>query len=294
MRPFAERILNSLSREDMRASPVSAIAKRLWWKLRWMVRKDDWLLTLDNGMHLTAPHSGAAALIYYLGTSEPATTALLSRYLRPGMVVLDIGAHIGEYTIRASELVGASGQVHAFEPNPVMFRYLERNAARSPLDNIIVQQAAVADKQGKMEFAIQSEPSISSLVPGADQLARAPVQTIAVPVQTLDAYCVEYGLEQVDFIKIDIEGAELLAFKGAKSLLSQAAGIAPAIYFEFTERLMRPFGYRSADVLEYLVAHGYTVFDCPDGETLIEVDCASGQAPISPNLLATKRGTSTG
>lgn len=294
MSQVVRRFHNSLAREDMRANPVSALVKRIWWKLRWQIRQDDWPLALDNGLHMIAPRSGSAALIYYLGTSEPTTTALLNRYLRAGMVVLDIGAHLGEYTLRASQLVGASGQVHAFEPNPVIFRYLERNAAHSPLDNIIVQQAAVADKQGKMEFAIQSEPSISSLVPGADQLARAPVRTIAVPVQTLDAYCVEYGLEQVDFIKIDIEGAELLAFKGAESLLSQPAGVAPAIYFEFTERLMRPFGYRSADVLEYLVAHGYTVFDCPDGETLIEVDCASGQAPISPNLLATKRGTSTG
>lgn len=119
MSQLMKRLQSSLLREDMRSNPVSALVKRFWWKLRWRIRKDDWPLTLDNGLRLSAPHSGAAALIYYLGSSEPTTTVLLNHHLRPGMVVIDIGAHLGEYTLRASQLVGKTGQVHAFEPDPM-------------------------------------------------------------------------------------------------------------------------------------------------------------------------------
>lgn len=289
MSQLVRRIHSSLTREDVRSRPISALGRRLWWKLRWRIHRGDWALVLDNGLRIAAPHSGSAALIYYLGTSDPVATALLNARLRPGMVVLDIGAHLGEYTLRASRLVGRSGQVHAFEPDPVMFDYLQQNAARSPVENITVQQAAIADQPGEMQFAVQSEPSISSLVPTTGSLKRAPVRTITVPVQTIDGYCAEHGLERVDFIKIDIEGAELLALRGAKSLLSQPPGMAPAIYFEFAERLMRPFGYSGADVLEYLAGFGYTVFESTDGATLIRVNITSGPAPTGPNLLAIKQ-----
>lgn len=289
MSQLMKRLQSSLLREDMRSNPVSALVKRFWWKLRWRIRKDDWPLTLDNGLRLSAPHSGAAALIYYLGSSEPTTTVLLNHHLRPGMVVIDIGAHLGEYTLRASQLVGKTGQVHAFEPDPIVFRYLQQNAARSPLGNITVHQSAVANQQGEMQFAVQGEPSISSLIPSSGAFRQAPVRTISVPVQTIDAYCTEHNLERVDFIKIDIEGAELLAFNGAEEVLSRPPGEAPAIYFEFVERLIRPFGYSGADVLQYLTEHGYTIYDCPDGERLLRVDARSGQPPASPNLFAVKQ-----
>jgi len=110
------RLLNA---PDLRASPFRAILKRVLWRWRWMRRNDLWQISLDNGMSILLPNTGPAALIFYQGSSEPSLAVYLESFLRPGMVFLDVGAHIGEFSLRAAKCVGPGGHVHCKigEPN---------------------------------------------------------------------------------------------------------------------------------------------------------------------------------
>ena len=112
------RAIGSLQRSDFREHPIRALSLRAAWKVRWAVTREPWSLRLPTGQRILVLKSGAGALIYYQGFSEPETADFLLRFLGTGMCFLDVGAHIGEYSLLAAPIVGAAGSVHAFEPNP--------------------------------------------------------------------------------------------------------------------------------------------------------------------------------
>ena len=108
------RVLQS---PDFRRSPVRGLLKRVAWRLRWRVSSTPWVVDSIDGFRIAVPRSLVGKLIFYQGPSEPETRELLLRLFRPGMVVLDVGANVGEYTLLAARSVGLNGKVHAFEPN---------------------------------------------------------------------------------------------------------------------------------------------------------------------------------
>jgi FkbM family methyltransferase len=169
------------------------------------------------------------------------------------MTVFDIGANLGIYTLLAAGPVGASGTVHAFEPVPDLLSYLEESVRRSGAGNVVVNPLAVGDcsEPVPMYLALKKKHSgWHSLAPSADRPRQIQVQGI-----TLDDYVEARGLDRVDLIKIDIEGGELPAFRGASRLLSRPD--APILQAELCDSHCAHFGYTSRDAKEYLAALGY-------------------------------------
>jgi FkbM family methyltransferase len=166
--------------------------------------------------------------IFLYGTFEISETRLIQALLRPGMTFLDIGAHIGYYTLIAARLVGSAGRIHSFEPSATTLRLLEANVRRNGLTNVDVHPEALADRTGEVGFypsPLASNQGISSII-STD--GREP--PVTVPSSTLDDFVAGLGQQHIDLIKMDIEGAELQAIQGGRRVLGRAE--APSLIFE--------------------------------------------------------------
>lgn len=132
--------------------------------------------------------------------------------IRPGDVVLDVGGNLGTSAMLFSRLAGERGRVVSFEP--VYVDLLERNVRENGLRNVTVVPLAVGDHCGEVEFAVTDEGIDSRIDPaGRGGLRRT------LPLVTIDEYCRREGVDRVDFIKMDIEGAEEAALRGAERTL---------------------------------------------------------------------------
>jgi FkbM family methyltransferase len=157
---------------------------------------------------------GAGVHGYWLGRYEPAEVAIFTSLIASGATVFDAGAHVGYYTLIASRLVGATGHVVAFEPNPRNLIYLRRHVTLNDCANVRVIAAAVADVAGHAAFQDGTRDAEGLLAAGG---------TLDVETVTLDA--IAYGtpgLPPPSVLKIDVEGAEQRVLAGAERLLAEA------------------------------------------------------------------------
>jgi FkbM family methyltransferase len=174
--------------------------------------------------------------------------------LRPGAVVIDVGANIGAFTLPVAKEIGASGCVIAIEASPRVFPYLEGNVILNALSNVrLVQCAAFNCDRQAVSFYDASIDRFGKGSLGAHYHA----DRVSVPTRTLDNILSEQGISRIDLIKIDVEGSEALVLHGAESLLT--GDQPPVIVFEFcdwaeesvlsgqvgcAQRLLRDWGYR--------------------------------------------------
>ena len=193
------------------------------------------------------------------GGYEPDVTALFRRMLEPGMSVIDIGANIGYFAMLAASLVGPSGHVLAVEPNPRNARMLEASRKANGFANMTLCQAAAGEATGVLALhAVYSNGMTAAVSDDVDHLLAA--ETVAcLRVDRL----VEPG-RKVDFIKIDVEGAEYTALIGCTRIIEADR---PVIVSEFSPELIAGIsGISGPGYLRWLAAFGYTIaVVAPDG-----------------------------
>ena len=164
------------------------------------------------------------------GTWEPEVVQAMQREVTPGMNVLDLGAQSGFYTLLLSRLVGPNGRVFAFEPLPANFRLLDENVRLNNLRNVVVSDEAVAQVSGELSFPFPHHEK--SLVAGPlhkdDNLGILTVQGISLDDIALRAKV------PIDFVKMDIEGAEWAALQGAERVLRE---FHPRLMIELHDRV---------------------------------------------------------
>jgi FkbM family methyltransferase len=141
---------------------------------------------------------------------------------KPSEVVIDVGAHIGLYTLRAAREVGANGRVIAVEPDPQSFLILKDNIALNHLDNVIAINAALSDSSGQKPFYAATDPSLS----GFQLQPEARIRSVkTVRTMTLDELLLSLSINQVDWMKIDVEGAELKVLEGGRRFLENVKNL---------------------------------------------------------------------
>jgi FkbM family methyltransferase len=155
--------------------------------------------------------AGSAPHGCWLGSYERHTQRLFSEKIHPGAVVLDIGANVGFFTLLASKLVGPAGHVHAFEPLPRNLYYLEQHIRLNEAVNITVHSLAITSTTGAARFGDGENASQGRLSHAGE---------IRVVTASLDDLIASGRIPRPDFIKIDIEGAEGEALRGAATLLA--------------------------------------------------------------------------
>ena len=149
---------------------------------------------------------------FWLGTYEREKYEAFSRELRPGMVVYDVGANVGIYSVLACRSVGANGSVFSFEPATMNLFYLNRNIRLNHFCNCEVVPKAVSSSDGTVQFEFTGESCLGRI--SADGLLR-------VPSTTLDSFC-HNGKPMPQLLKIDVEGAEYDVLSGCVRVLLNA------------------------------------------------------------------------
>lgn len=194
------------------------------------------------------------------GVYEKSETELVKKIVTEGMTVVNVGANFGYYVALHSTLVGSTGKVFAFEPEPSNFALLERNVVHNNLQNTIIVNQALGSRIGNIKLYIDSKnignPSlIKKNVPNLKNF-------IEVEMTTLDAYIGDLFNGRVDLIHMDVQGAEGQVIEGARKIISHYK---PILLMEFW-----PYGLVNAETdpgkfLEYLITLDYKI-------KLIQVD----------------------
>lgn len=222
------------------------------------------------------PFDAVGRALFREGVFEPETLTLFERLVPVGGVVLDVGAHVGQYAIRASSLVGPGGRVHAFEPDTRTMAVLKGNIRRNGLKNVALHSCCLSDRPGEATFYSARSDNVggASLRPNPSSSG----YSRSVQVSTLDA--VAASEPRIDLVKIDVEGAELLVLRGAQAALELHR---PCLIVELSVN-SSPFGYTSGELVAWLDAHGYSVFDV--GEVPLRPWQESNSRPAWYNVLA--------
>jgi FkbM family methyltransferase len=188
------------------------------------------------------------------GIWEPKVTAFVRDSVKPGDVVVDIGAHVGYYTLLTSRLVGDAGRVVAVEPNPPTIARLERNLALNRSRNVVVQKVACTDAETTLKFyqAPLENTGESSM---SKDSARQGTEII-VPGVPLDKIIQSLGLTHVNFVKIDVEGAEVMVLNGMKSVLATHH---PILEIELVDERLKSMGASLAAAKSLIQSYGYTL-----------------------------------
>jgi FkbM family methyltransferase len=160
---------------------------------------------------------------------EPKTTEYFRRHLGRGGVFADVGANHGYFTVLAAALVGDGGRVFAFEPNPPVYEQLDRHVRLNGYEHrvVLLQQALSDNTEDGARLFISQWPQnsgLSSLTPGAESIAAGSLSataTIAVRTETFDRWLTAAGVEHVDVVKIDTEGAEGHVVRGMARALQE-------------------------------------------------------------------------
>ena len=228
------------------------------------------------------------------GVFEEGTTRMFQSLLKPGMVAVDIGAHVGYYTILAARHVGPTGKVYAFEPDPDNYTTLLKNIALNGYRNVHAVKKAVSNLVGDAEL------HLSATINGNHSLychGMAERGTLPVETTTLDSMLCEQGWPQIDLVKIDVEGGEVAVLDGMAELLNKSPNL--DLILEFMPVFLRNAGVAPRQFLDKLISLFPRVYYIDERiePALITLDNGSSLAnrllagEDSGNILCTSRST---
>ncbi len=218
------------------------------------------LLRLRNGLRfewnpddLRSPPN--MALIH--GSYEPEERTLLETLARDARTILDVGANVGWYAVHLAKATKA-GHLHAFEPIPATGAALRRNLALNDCEaKVTVHSFGLGERKATVPFFIPKDV-------GTVAASRAPLfaeqenQELRCDIETLDAWSQASGISGIDLVKIDIEGSELLFFRGGLATLGRNL---PVIFCEMLRKWSAKFQYHPNDIIAALAPLGYACWE---------------------------------
>jgi FkbM family methyltransferase len=197
--------------------------------------------------------------LYAGGSFEPNEFVLLAQVLKPGMVFVDGGANEGLYSLFASKRVSPEGLVIAVEPSSRELERLKANIKLNRASNIRPRQAALGQGSGTAELAIAEAGHEGQNTVG-QAVSNPTVATVGhekVDLVTLDELVEREGLSRVDFVKLDVEGSEFDALRGATETLVRHR---PLLQLEIEEERLASQNATKDEVLQLLETAGYSVY----------------------------------
>jgi len=189
-------------------------------------------------------------------------TKIIKDEIKSGDIVLDLGAHIGYYTLLFAKYVGSTGKVFAFEPEPSNFSLLKKNISENNYTNIIVEQKAVSDSNSKIDFWIGQDSSGANRIYKPEKTNTQKFKKSSVDCIKLDDYFSNSEFfSKINFIKMDLEGAEYKALLGMHSLL-QNDNI--SILTEFSPNSLDDAGSSPSKFFDLFLNEGFKLFYLDD------------------------------
>lgn len=207
-------------------------------------------------MYLIPNDVGISTELRTFQTHEPLTTKILTNFIEDGWTIMDIGSNIGYYTLLESTFVKEQGNVIAIEPVPQNFAYLVKNVNVNRANNVKCLNLAISNEEGKIKM-IQSPYSNWCKIITEETLKTSKnekTDIINVPTTTIDNLVKRLELKRVDLLRMDIEGYEEHAIRGAKSTINKYH---PKILMEIHTKILGKKG--TVKLLEYLKNEGYKI-----------------------------------
>ncbi|MBI3231788.1 MAG: FkbM family methyltransferase [Candidatus Doudnabacteria bacterium] len=198
---------------------------------------------------------------------EPTTSQTLKKILKPGMTFLDIGAHVGYFALEASELVGGSGRIYAFEPEEKNFMLLRRNADINQYKNIVPNNLAASNKNRNLKIFL-SEDSGRHTTKKNLIFRYKTVKTIKAI--TIDYFCSKNKIRNVDAIKLDVEGGEPEALDGMKNTIRKNKNLKMIV--EYSPENFSANGDTPGKFMGRLASLGFRKFFLLDKNEIKETD----------------------
>jgi len=191
-------------------------------------------------MYATSVDRWVALLLWKYGILEAYELQVARSMIRPGMHILDVGSNVGFHSLEFARWTGPSGTVDAFEPAPENYAVLKRNVAASALDNVRPFEFAISDHSGETTMYLSpAHRGDHRIVPSAETRP-----SILVRATTLDERYATPG-QRVDFVKIDVQGAEYLVLVGMRQLFRNNPDL--VVMVEFSPKLVTSSGHSSEE-----------------------------------------------
>jgi len=287
-----QRYIDSLRRgwrrPEVRRHPLQAISKRLVWRWHWK-RSPGVPIVLESwwrDLRIALPQTNNASLLFYRSHSDPTLLWLLQALLSPRMTFLDVGAHIGEFTLVGAKMVGGDGKVLAVEPLPPCAEAIRHNAALNGMAQVRVCEGALSDRSGKIGFMSDPERSGGWIARSASQV------TFEAQCWSLDDLLSHVGITSVNLAKIDASGNELAVLRGAGKTLP-AGRVRTLVMKLYNPDVVRErFGHDAHESLALLQQWGFQLKLVVRQEAFPvfraeEVDCHFDRLVYSHLLVAT-------
>ncbi len=196
--------------------------------------------------------------IYWRGAHDWAPIFALEKLVQSGQCLIDVGANQGEYTLWAARKIGPKGKVYSFEPLSTMYYQLQKNIRiNKGFDSFIKAiPLGLSDKPGNLKLFSSDlyNEGVNTLFPSTSETTFLEEITL----NTLDNEVSRLGISQLDFIKIDVEGAELFVLRGAIETLKK---FKPILFLELNETACQTAGYSTTDIFGLLEQLGYNRFE---------------------------------
>lgn len=183
--------------------------------------------------------------------SDKKELELFQKIIKPGSVILDIGANIGLYTSYFSKLAGPNGKVHSFEPDVTNFKNFKKVTAK--LSNVVGNHSAVSDSNVPLKIYTSHRLNVDHRTYPVDEYSTS----YEVPATSIDAYV--NGKYKVDIVKMDIQGAEYPALMGMKETLLSNPDL--ILFMEICPSALRDFGVEMKTIHQFLSSLGFSIFD---------------------------------
>ena len=235
------------------------------------------VLTFDQTLSVrTYLHASSAAHKLFIGRYVPTLDiAVFKKYIEPQSTVFDVGANIGMFSAVAARLA-PQGVVYAFEATPKTFQYLTENVRLNKIENIYPVYGAVCNQSGFVSFFEHAQSHEQNYI------ATKETGTNTVPAVRLGAFADMVQVSKIDFLKIDVEGAELSVLESMGDMLKNTA----VIYFEYTNS--ERYQYQPEDIFAFLKTYGFSIMAPKLIDGVLEVVPYDSSSVGGLNLLAVK------
>ena len=227
-------------------------------------------LMMRKAVRRTAFGRRTYARMYLVGKmfAERRERIFFRRHLRAGMTVVDMGANVGYYTVQFSKLVGASGSVYAFEPDPLCRDILRHRVGSLASRNVRIEDAALGEAEGEATLYCSNRDRAENRTYPFE--AGVPVETETVRVSTLDAYCDTHAVGPIDAIKIDVEGAEVSVLRGMRGIM--ASNPPGWMFIEFCPIQLAAAGDTAEEFWKTLDGDAYDCYSLDDAGEARKID----------------------
>jgi FkbM family methyltransferase len=238
--------------EYNKKNSVYALYRFAYWNICKLLKKDfhATLWTYKFKFWITSHQSYWLYKNYYLDTHE---FSIIKALTKPGDVIFDIGANIGIYSLWFSKCINDTGLIYSFEPDDTNINRLKYAISLNSLKSIIPNNLALSNTVGEAKFSTGLDEQ-NSLINGYSPLTD---QYRIVHTCTIDQFCADNKIEEINYMKIDVEGAEWFVLNGAENMLANKK--IKVIQLEINHQLLK-FNIKVDNLHQYMLGFGYNLY----------------------------------